>query len=147
MNNKLKDIFIIVAICSFIGVFRSFIVNDVEIIKSQNPQITFIDTALCYEKFTEGKSLFIDARDSVSYFKEHIKSSINIDWASQVESHFELLEFIPKDTSLVIYCSGGNCTLGEELADSLLKAGYKNILLYDDGFPSWKENNYPIGSK
>ena len=84
MNNKLKDIFIIVVICSFIGVFRSFIVNDVEIIKSQNPQITFIDTALCYDKFTEGKSLFIDARDSVSYFKEHIKSSIN-----QREAHME----------------------------------------------------------
>jgi len=147
MNIKWKEILMIVVGCSLIGAFRAFVVNDIELIKAPNPQVTFIDTSRCFEIFSENKSLFIDARDTVSYFEGHIKNSINIDWESQREDHFELLNFLPKDTSLVIYCSGGNCTLGEDLADSLLKVGYNNILLYEDGYPVWEKNNYPIGVK
>jgi len=137
----------IVVISSFIGICRSFLPNAVDLIKAPNPEITSIGTIKCFDLFSSNSSIFIDARDTVSYSEGHIENAINIDWESNLEDQYAFLDMIPKDTTLVIYCDGGNCTLGEELADSLLKTGYINILLYEDGFPKWKENGYPIESK
>ena len=144
MNYKYKDILIILVASLLIGLFRFFFIQDIALIKAPNPEIIFISTSESFEAFSDKKSLFIDARDTVSYFEGHIENAINIDWENQLEDQFAALDIIPKDTTLIIYCSGGNCTLGEDLADSLLKVGYINILLYEDGFPKWKENNYPV---
>ena len=49
------------------------------------------------------------------------------------------------DDFLIIYCSGGDCDLSEELGNHLFEyLSYTNILLYEGGFPEWKEKGYPV---
>ena len=49
------------------------------------------------------------------------------------------------DDFLIIYCSGGDCDLSEELGNHLFEyLSYTNILLYEGGFPEWEEKGYPV---
>ena len=85
-----------------------------------------------------GRGLFIDARDSISYQKAHIKGARNM-FGEEVEKHFEELVMIPRDTLIVIYCNNPECHLGRMLADFMSAIEFKNLYLYDDGWDGWEQ--------
>ena len=76
----------------------------------------------------------------------HISGAINIYFESDSDDRIiEKLDGILNDDFLIIYCSGGDCDLSEELGNHLFEyLSYTNILLYEGGFPEWKEKGYPV---
>jgi rhodanese-related sulfurtransferase len=45
---------------------------------------------------------------------------------------------------IVIYCSGGGCEDSHLLAKRLIELGYRNLLIYLDGFPDWTGKGRPV---
>lgn len=100
-------------------------------------------------KFEEAKSLFetkgalfLDARGAKLYKKGTILGSLNV----PVKEFGKLQGFLPanKDAKLVSFCNGFKCEKSDELAELLLKSGYKNTLVYKGGYPEWKEKKMPL---
>ena len=94
--------------------------------------------------FDDKKAVFIDSRDQEEYRVRHIKDAINIPY-----DNLELFEYqlddIDFETPLVVYCSGGECSLSIDLADYLFfDRGYFNILVFEGGMPEWQESGFPM---
>lgn len=103
-------------------------------------------TIIKYEKakklFESKGALFLDARGAKLYKKGTILGSLNL----PVKEFEKLKNFLPisKDAKLVSFCNGFKCEKSDELAELLLKEGYKNTLVYKGGYPEWKEKKMPL---
>ena len=159
MSRNVKDILVIFLVSIVLGVSRSIIIGDISVIKYpieeiseeqlvdanlDGPKIIKIDQS---KKMYDSKTaFFIDARDSLLFKEGHISGAINIHFESHDDDAIiEKLDGIASDDFLIIYCSGGDCDLSEELGNHLFEyLFYENILLYEGGFPEWEDSKYPI---
>jgi len=162
MNNNIKDIFLIILASVLVGVCRVFFLEDISFIK-QAPKLISDDELVnmqldapkvvtisqSKQMFDDKSAVFIDARDSLLYDDGHILGAINIHFESNDDDQIlSKLQGVKEDDFLIIYCSGGDCDLSEELGNHLFEyLGYTNILLYEGGFPEWKENGYEVNSR
>lgn len=104
------------------------------------PKEIELETAKCFH----GKGVaFIDARDQDIFEEGSIKGSINIPFNDFDPSYVEDYG-IDLDVLYVIFCDGGECTLGADLAEVLFDLGYERLLLYEGGYPEWEENQDPV---
>ena len=155
MNRIYKDIIYIFILSAVIGIMRSIVLQDIKLIKSAPKVIStvpiymdepiLIDIELAEELFNSG-AIFIDARDFDIYKNGHIKDAINIPWDTIENNKIAFkLESIAFDKSIVIYCSGGDCTLSMDLGDFLFfDIGYEKIYIFESGFSSWVGRNLPL---
>ena len=77
------------------------------------------------------------------YDEETIQGAISIPFNDFDPGYIDDYE-IDLDVLYVIFCDGGECTLGADLAEVLFDLGYEMLLLYEGGFPEWAENQYPV---
>jgi rhodanese-related sulfurtransferase len=84
--------------------------------------------------------IFIDARDEEEFAEGHIKGAV------LAPSTPELIQLFPDlSTSMVMYCSGGECDVSQELAEQLMYDWeYERIFVYLGGWPEWKAAGYPV---
>ena len=155
MKNRIYEIIAIITLCIFIGISRSLIFQDISIIKYPPKVIELlperlsepmlINLELCKKLFYEG-AIFIDSRDSLSFSSGHIEDSINIPWESYNDDEINSsLNDIPYDKNLIIYCSGGDCTLSIDLSEYIFnELAFEKVFIFEGGYPLWVENNLPI---
>jgi rhodanese-related sulfurtransferase len=81
--------------------------------------------------------LLIDARTKKEYQEAHIVGALSI----PEKSFEELLSLLPADKNslMVFYCNGVKCGKSKKVAKKADAIGYKNILIYGEGFPVWEE--------
>jgi rhodanese-related sulfurtransferase len=95
----------------------------------------------------------VDARVAAEYSDGHIKGAINVPYREKSDKSVNFdatqddfnLSKLPGDkaASLVIYCNGPECWKSFKASTVAIKAGYKNILWYREGFPNWKSQERP----
>ena len=86
--------------------------------------------------------ILIDARTKEEYQEAHIAGAISIPEKNFDESASILLA--DKNALLVFYCNGVKCGKSKKAAVKADAKGYKNILIYSEGFPVWEEKGYKI---
>ncbi|MDX1776861.1 MAG: transglutaminase domain-containing protein, partial [Desulfobulbales bacterium] len=88
------------------------------------------------------KVAIFDARDPVEYREMHVSGAKNLP-QKKFETNAHLL---PEDKSqlLVFYCDGVQCGQSKQAARKAIALGYKNVLVYDEGMPVWKEKGMPV---
>tara|TARA_B100001123_G_C14938979_1_gene878867 strand:- start:203 stop:685 length:483 start_codon:yes stop_codon:yes gene_type:complete len=157
MKTKIYDIVSICLICFVLGLGRSFLLQDINIIKTTPKNIESISERLtepalvgldlAKKLFQEG-ALFIDARENSMYLEGHIKDAINIPWESSENNMIdEKLIGINYDRDIVIYCSGGDCTLSFDLGDYIFnELSFERVFIFEGGYPLWAESNLPIAN-
>jgi rhodanese-related sulfurtransferase len=84
------------------------------------------------------RALMIDARAPEEFRKGHIRGSRNIP-GDDISPHFPELAPLPRDTLIVVYCTGPLCNLGKEVARFLQVLEFSNVFLYDDGWEGWEK--------
>ncbi len=95
----------------------------------------------------ENKAVFLDARSPRQYEAGHIQDAKNLP-IDQFDDHFDwLVSEVPEDTTIITYCDGKACSLGEELALMLKELGYKDVRVLVNGWSLWVENKYPTDKK
>jgi rhodanese-related sulfurtransferase len=106
-------------------------------------QITLDQAKAYFDQGPPGVAV-VDARGKADYEAGHIKNAFRINLKSFENGDPPLLAMIPRDATVLVYCSGGHCDESEHVADFMKNSGYKNVLVIHDGFPGWKAVGYPI---
>lgn len=91
-----------------------------------------------------GDLLLIDARDSELYGAGHLPGARNLPWG-EVDARLEVFRrTVPVGRSLVTYCSGYSCEDSFFLAERLLAEGYRDVRVFEGGFPEWQDAGLPV---
>jgi rhodanese-related sulfurtransferase len=94
--------------------------------------------------YDRGGMLVLDARDPDDYSDGHISGAISAPTDAKM-GDIEWLKATAKDPRpIMIYCSGGDCTLSVDLANELTRTGHRRVLVFEDGYPAWETAGYPI---
>jgi len=113
---------------------------------SATPAAVLIPAGLAQVKelYEKKEAVFIDARESSVYSLGHIQGSTSLPLAALDSELQAFMEKVPLETNLVIYCSGYGCHDSKDLGNRLLQKGYRQILIFDGGYPEWKDAGLPI---
>lgn len=95
--------------------------------------------------FKTNKAFFLDARPADIYAEGHIHGAINLPWQYVEEQCFEVIDQIPPDKTIITYCDGPTCHLGDFLADFLKDLGCEKVRVLENGWSVWKQNKLPVG--
>jgi len=94
--------------------------------------------------FDYKEAVFVDARDSATFAQGHIKGAISLP-VGELEKKFAAFRTaVPADALLVVYCNGYDCHDSMELGKKLMASGYRNVFVFEGGFPEWKDAGYPV---
>ena len=159
MVTKQKQIIIILALAFFLGILRSFFVEDPDfsIIKKErvfeeinsfsipteitSPMVVNLEFSKYH--FDAGSAIFIDARDPEEYDSGHIQGAINIPF-DYYEEYEDLINELDEEKIYITYCSGGECSLSMDLADYLYHEKlFDAVLIFEGGWPEWRDIGYP----
>ena len=154
-----KQIIIIFLLASILGLLRSFFIDNPEftLIKQERlieeistfiipadisgPMVVNLEFSKHY--FDAGSAIFIDARDPEDYDSGHIQGAINIPF-DYYEDYEDVIDGLDDTAIYIIYCNGSECSLSIELADYLYNEKlFEKILVFEGGWPEWKEAGYP----
>ncbi|WP_303722499.1 rhodanese-like domain-containing protein [Malonomonas rubra] len=95
------------------------------------------------EMVAEG-AMLIDARNIADYKAGHIKGAISLP-IGEAETKLESFrQQVPKEQTLILYCNGFGCHDSFDLGVFLLKVGYQDVLVYEGGFPEWRDQGRAI---
>jgi rhodanese-related sulfurtransferase len=86
--------------------------------------------------------LIIDVRSNEQYIAGHLPTAINIPLADLAGK----LATLPKDKTLVTYCSNLTCALAPKAALTLAEKGFKVMELMG-GIATWTEYGFPVEKK
>lgn len=92
-------------------------------------------------------ALFADARRTEVYAEGHIPGALSLPvWEDGLPRRIAELgaKAMGTDLPLVVYCAGGECEDSKLLAQKLWLAGYRNLRVYEGGFPEWAARGWPV---
>jgi rhodanese-related sulfurtransferase len=95
------------------------------------------------ELFTAG-AVLLDARAAGLYAEGHLPGARSVPLA-EVDVLLETLgQAVPPEVIVVTYCSGFGCTDSFDLGVRLLAAGWRDVRVYEGGFPEWRDAGLPV---
>jgi rhodanese-related sulfurtransferase len=103
-----------------------------------------IELATLKKLWDADQVILIDARDPSSYVAGHIQGAKNLTLAEAMTQPERLKAIDPQGRAIAVYCSGTACGLSEEVANVLVEAGKRKVLVFPGGYPAWQEAGYPV---
>jgi rhodanese-related sulfurtransferase len=97
-----------------------------------------------WSHYQEGKALFVDARDPLSFKGGHIKGAWNVPLTEAERSLTEISILAKAGLAVIVYCDGVACPLSRELAKTLQRRGVPSVKIIVDGWRLWWEAGYPV---
>ena len=110
--------------------------------ESDHPVRVKLSTAKIF--FDTGAALFLDARDASEFEAGHIPGAMRLTREDALSEPDRVKELPVRGRPIVAYCDGGECEASLELAQALVGAGYRKVLVYAGGFPEWVAAGYPV---
>lgn len=129
-----------------IGHYRDLSNSDGPIIppETQKGDPPFIDINVAQLEHSDGKTLFIDARDPEDFECGTIPRSINIPFDylpdGDLAPYFDsTMGGVAKNHPMIVFCSGEECDLSLHLARNLQAIGYSNVAIFFGGSREWEK--------
>jgi len=122
---------------------QGFFSSEDTAISAVNTNMEMISLEKAKELHESHDALFIDSRHDYEYKMGHIHGSINIT-LNEIDTNSIMLEDIPKEKALIIYCDGAECNSSIELALKLIELKFINVKIFFGGWQEWKTHNYPV---
>lgn len=96
------------------------------------------------ELFDSREALIIDARDRSAYRAGHIRAARSLPLGEADSLLATFARTIPRDRMLVVYCNGYDCHDSMALAEKLIAAGFRQVYVFEGGYPEWRDAGYPL---
>jgi rhodanese-related sulfurtransferase len=97
------------------------------------------------KEFQEGRLIFLDVRTLAKYQEGHIPKALNLPYDSFYEKLPAIRNKISPNTKIIIYGEGK--AFSTDCAILLREAGFKNVKVFREGWPLWKESKLPVERK
>lgn len=110
-------------------------------VKSEAINLTLDDA---YRQLMDEGAMFLDARPQFEFEAGHIMTAINVPAHSLTEETPVLLYQLPKDTPIVVYCSGERCEDSKTLANLLIEMDFSHVLVFAGGYEEWDGAGLPV---
>lgn len=95
------------------------------------------------ELYDTGGLLVLDAREEEEYRLGHIADAVLADY-NLVAADADWLDATGAEPRpILVYCGGGDCELSMNLGFALSQAGHRHVLIFEEGYPAWKDAGYP----
>ncbi len=109
--------------------------------------VQVIELTAAKRLFDRKAAVFVDARPAWPYQLGHVPGAIHVP-PSASPAALAVLADVPKDTALVVYCSGTTCDLGGKLAHKIAAAmDFTRLYVFAGGFPQWEAAGYAVASE
>lgn len=102
-----------------------------------------LNLAQTYEIFKQGGALFVDAREAGEYAELHVPGAVNLPPSLAERQGNRVLDGIPRDRRIVVYCDMVTCNAALMVAEKLQSLGFTNVSAFMEGFRAWDEAGYP----
>lgn len=102
-----------------------------------------ITLTLAKQLFDAQSAIFVDARKMELFEAAHIAGAFKIELHDFQQGDPQILMMIPRDSQVVIYCTGGNCDESEKVAQMMQGSGYAKCFVLHDGLPGWQAMGWP----
>ena len=113
-------------------------------VESANSVETFpVPVALTDVHEMMARAILVDGRIPELYAEGHLPGAVSLPF-SEVEDLLESFLAQHPDKSLIIYCSGYGCSDSFDLAVLLIENGYHDVMVYEGGFPEWRDSGLPV---
>lgn len=88
-------------------------------------------------------ALLVDARAVEVYAEGHLAGAVSLPLGEIDERLPGFRQDVPPERTLVIYCSGFGCPDSFDLGLLLIAAGYRDVRVFEGGFPEWRDTGRP----
>lgn len=95
---------------------------------------------------TEG-GVLVDARNPELFAAGHIQGAISLPLVDLDDHLADFIRRIEKDRVIVTYCSGYGCPDSFDLGMQLVEAGYKDVRVFEGGFPEWRDAGLAVAGE
>jgi rhodanese-related sulfurtransferase len=86
----------------------------------------------------------VDARDGALFSDGHLPGAVSLP-LGEVESRLAgFRQQVAEGKTLVAYCNGYGCPDSFDLGQLLIKAGYRDVRVFEGGFPEWRDAGLPV---
>lgn len=92
----------------------------------------------------EDGAVLVDARSVEDYRLAHLAGAVSLPFGDLQGGFEEFKQHYPLDSILILYCSGYGCSDSFDLGVRLLKEGYRDVMVYEGGFPEWRDAGKPL---
>ncbi len=89
-------------------------------------------------------ALLIDARSREAFAEGHLPGARSLPWGEFEQLSASLQAEVSFKAPLIVYCSGYDCNDSFLLAERLLAAGYRQVRVFEGGFPEWRDAGLPV---
>lgn len=103
-----------------------------------------IGVAAARQFFDRSAAVFVDARDRDEYTAGHVPGALSLPYDEVVSEPERLQRLDAGGKPIIVYCGGGACELSIRLAEELIVAGQKRVLVYMGGLPEWAAAGHPV---
>ncbi|WP_435153559.1 rhodanese-like domain-containing protein [Haladaptatus sp. DFWS20] len=111
-------------------------------VEQYGEQVPLAPLSDTYEWYKQDEARFVDARGKQQYDTSHIKDAV-LSPAPDGLAQNDPVASWSKDQKIVCYC-GCPHHLSSMRAGKLIKNGYNNVYVIDEGYWEWHEKGYPI---
>lgn len=89
-------------------------------------------------------ALPVDARDAQLFAEGHLPGAYSLPLGELGAARERFREQVAAERTLVIYCSGYGCPDSFDLGEALLAMGYRQVRVFEGGFPEWRDAGLPV---
>jgi rhodanese-related sulfurtransferase len=90
------------------------------------------------------QAVFVDARDELTFSGGRIKDAISLPVGKFEANLADFKSKVPLSDTLVVYCNGYGCNDSMIVGKKLMSDGYRQVLVFEGGYPEWKDAGYPL---
>jgi len=94
--------------------------------------------------YERGAAVLVDARDTLVFSRGHIKGAVVLPVGEFDSRIAALLAKVPLHSTIVVYCNGYGCHDSMAVGKKLMVRGYRNVLVFEGGYPEWKDAGLPV---
>ena len=106
--------------------------------------VSTVSLSEAMKKYSEGNTLFVDARPSSFFEQRHIKGAINFPLALFDIIYMMELSEADREKEIILYGKTISRLYDEQVARKLILRGHKNTRVLSDGLSGWVKSGYPV---
>ncbi len=96
------------------------------------------------QHYEDGTALFVDSRPLNQFETGRIPGAFPVPFEEIARGAPAVLDLLPTDYLLIIYCSGGDCESSHYVQTMLGEYGYTETAIFEAGFPAWVDAGLPV---